>query len=157
MEQVYLPAVILRPSGCHKKMFVGGRGFPLSQRSFLLFLENPGEILQSAKHYNYSVIQVVVFNRWRSDQAFLQLLKPARDFLQLRCVSLCVCLLTTQLKKNLTNQLHFFSLEPRDEVILFLEKSPRSKGGPEGRGGGEFWPNDKGQGKNFQVHISPKW
>ncbi len=28
-----LPAVILRPFGCHKKGFVGGRGFPLSQRS----------------------------------------------------------------------------------------------------------------------------
>ena len=33
---IYLPAVILRPSGCHKKVLVDGRGFPLSQRSFLL-------------------------------------------------------------------------------------------------------------------------
>ncbi len=30
-------SLILQPSGSHKKVFVGGRGFPLSQRSFLLF------------------------------------------------------------------------------------------------------------------------
>ncbi len=35
MEKIYLQAVILRPSGCHQKVFVGGRGFPLSLRSFL--------------------------------------------------------------------------------------------------------------------------
>ncbi len=33
---IYLPAVILPLlSGCHKRYFVGGKGFPLAQRSFL--------------------------------------------------------------------------------------------------------------------------
>ncbi len=37
---IFASSNIIRPSGCHKKVFVGGRGFPLSQRSFLFSLSS---------------------------------------------------------------------------------------------------------------------
>ncbi len=53
MEQIYLTAVILRPSGCHKNLFVGRRVFHCPSGSFLFVYVSRGEAARNEEAIKY--------------------------------------------------------------------------------------------------------